>query len=81
MAKTYPEFDPPESYIIPEGISEGESFEDIATFKVKTGGKICLTKIGDAALMDKKGPAAEPDDFGTEAGMSNRVSEAYKNRG
>jgi len=78
MASKYPEFSAPESYLIPEGIAEGETFEDIAQFKLKSNGKICLVKIGDAPILDDG--KEEPDDYGTEEGMGNRISEAYKNR-
>jgi len=74
----YPEFQPPDSYILPEGLKDGESFEDIATFRLKKSGKICIIKVGDAPILDDG--KEEPDDYGTEEGMSNRVSEAYKNR-
>lgn len=78
--KTYPEFKPPNSYIIPEGVSEGETFEDIATFRLKANGQICLTKIGDASLEEGNEKQSEPDDYGTESGMTSRLTDAYKGR-
>jgi len=74
----YPEFQPPESYILPEGLKDGETFEDIATFKLKKSGKICIIKVGDAPILDdgKK----DDEDYGTEEGMGNRITEAFKNR-
>jgi hypothetical protein len=80
MAGTkYPEFDIPDSFIVPEGVAEGETFEALGTFKLKANGKACLTKIDQAPIYadDKQ---EEPDDYGTKEGMSNRLSEAYKNR-
>jgi hypothetical protein len=81
MAGTkYPEFDPPDAYILPEGLKEGETFEDIATFKLKPSGQICIIKVGDAPLLDNGKKEDQPEDYGTAEGMGNRLSEAYKNR-
>jgi len=74
----YPEFQPPESYILPEGLKDGETFEDIAQFKLKSNGKICLVKIGDAPILDEG--KKDDEDYGTEEGMGNRITEAFKNR-
>jgi len=76
----YPEFDIPDDYIVPEGVAEGETFEDIAEFKLKPNGQVCIVKIGSSPLLEDKGKK-EPDDYGTAAGMESRISEAYKNRG
>ncbi len=77
---TYPEFDIPEDFIVPEGVNEGETFKALGTFKLKANGKMCLTKIDESPIYaDKKDN--EPDDFGTAEGMGNRVTEAYRNRG
>ncbi len=79
MAAKYPEFDIPEDFIVPEGINEGETFEALGTFKLKANGRMCLTKINESPIYaDEKDN--EPEDFGTKQGMSNRISEAYKNR-
>ena len=43
------EFTPPEG-AIPAGTPEGESFESMATFEVKKGGRLCLKAIGDTAM-------------------------------
>jgi len=74
----YPEFQPPESYILPEGLKDGETFEDIATFKLKKSGKICIIKVGDAPILDEG--KKDDEDYGTEEGMGNRITEAFKNR-
>jgi len=74
----YPEFQPPESYILPEGLKDGETFEDIATFKLKKSGKICIIKVGDAPILDEG--KKDNEDYGTEEGMGNRITEAFKNR-
>jgi len=81
MAAQYPEFKPPDSYILPEGLKDGETFEDIATFKLKPSGQICIIKVGNEPLLASGKNAADSEDYGTEEGMSNRISEAYKNRG
>lgn len=80
MSSKYPEFKTPESYIIPEGIKEGESFEDICSIKLKANGKLCLIKLGDSPLYADNKDDGEPEDFGTEEGMGSRISEAYRNR-
>jgi len=79
MKSSYPEFKAPSSYIIPEGVQEGETFEDIAQFRVKANGQICLTKIGDSSL-EEDNAKEEPDDFGSEQGLTSRITEAYRNR-
>jgi hypothetical protein len=74
----YPEFDIPDNFIVPEGVAEGETFEALGTFKLKPNGRMCIIKVDDAPIYsDKKD---EEDDYGTEEGMGNRISEAYKNR-
>lgn len=40
------EFKPPEGLAIPEGKSDGDTFEMMATFKVK-GNRLCLVAMGD----------------------------------
>ncbi len=78
----YPEFQVPDSYILPEQVQEGETFEDICTLRVKANGKVCLEKIGDAPIYSEDGKKdEEPEDYGTESGMESRVTEAFKNRG
>ena len=46
MTKTI-EFKMPEALEIPDGISNGETFESMATFQVKKGGRLCLVAIGE----------------------------------
>jgi hypothetical protein len=75
---TYLEFDAPKDFIAPEGISEGESFEEICTLKLKANGKLCLVKLGDAPLDDGKDDHDEDD---SEAGFKSRITDAFKNRG
>jgi hypothetical protein len=81
MSASYPEFSTPSGYILPEGVQEGETFEDIARFRVKANGKICLVKIGDSTLSEDGKSDQEPDDIGSADGMTSRLTTAYKNRG
>jgi hypothetical protein len=72
----YPEFDIPKDFIVPEGLQEGETFEALGTFKLKSNGKMCLTKVDQSSIYsDDKD---EPDDFGTAQGFGNRITQAYK---
>ena len=81
MSASYPEFKTPSGYIVPEGLNEGETWEDIATFRLKANGQMCVVKIGDSAIKEEgKAANGEPDDLGTEEGMTSRLTTAYKNR-
>lgn len=44
------EFKPPPEYKAPEGKQSGDEFEDVATFKIKPDGTLCLTMIGDIEM-------------------------------
>lgn len=75
------DFPIPKGYVVPEGLNEGETFEDIASFRLQKDGKICLTKIGDSSILeDGKEDKSEPDDYGTAEGMESRLTTAYKER-
>lgn len=81
MADRYPSFDIPDDFIVPEGVAEGETFEALGTFKLKSGGKMCIVKVDQSPLYaDKKEKDEEPEDFGTQSGMESRITEAYRNR-
>jgi len=43
------EFTPPKG-VVPEGVSAGEEFDAVSTFRVKDGGEICLVQIGDVKM-------------------------------
>lgn len=78
----HPEFKTPQGYIVPEGLNEGETFEDIATFKLKSNGQVCITKMGDSPIQDEGSETKddEPADLGTATGMESRLTTAYRNR-
>jgi hypothetical protein len=81
MSASYPEFKTPSDYIVPEGLNEGEIFEDICTLKLKSNGQLCIVKIGDSAIKEEgKAAKSEPEDLGTEEGITSRLTEAYRNR-
>lgn len=50
------EFKPPKDVAVPEGLASGETFSEMATFRLKPNGDLCLVAIGDAQLpgYDKK---------------------------
>lgn len=50
------EFTPP-SGSLPEGVSDGEEFELVCTFRVK-GKKVCITQMGDTKMP---GYGSKPD--------------------
>lgn len=57
------EFKPPKGFMVPEGVSNGGTFEQLCTFKMKGNGDICLIAMGDTAMPgygDKQGPEPDP---------------------
>lgn len=63
-----PEFDLPDGYQPPdEGMKEGAEFQDLATFRLKPGGKtMCLIEVGEGRHAIRSGSAhapAQPDDY------------------
>jgi hypothetical protein len=41
------EFTPPKAFTIPEGTDAGDTFSEMATFRVKSNGDLCLVAIGE----------------------------------
>lgn len=41
------EFKIPAGFTVPEGTSAGDDFQEMATFRVKPGGTMCLVAIGE----------------------------------
>lgn len=41
------EFTPPKGLAVPENKAEGDTFESMATFRIKKGGRMCLVAIGE----------------------------------
>lgn len=60
------EFPIPEGFTVPEGTMDGGSFESMATFRLKSKGKMmCITAIGETKLAGyEKGET--PDSGGKE---------------
>lgn len=56
------EFTPPAEFALPEGVTEGEDFDAVCTFRVKGEGTVCLVQMGDAKMpgYDGKEAASEP---------------------
>lgn len=44
------EFQIPEGFMLPEGAEPGEDFDLVCSLRVKSGGTLCLTKIGDVEM-------------------------------
>lgn len=61
------EFSPPEGLAVPEGKTEGDTFESMATFRIKKNGKMCLVAIGDLKM-----PGYEDRDEGGEVASKYR---------
>lgn len=61
MAKLV-EFTPPKGLAVPENKAEGDTFESMATFRIKKGGRMCLVAIGDYEMpgyIDKPDEGSE----------------------
>lgn len=58
----YVEFVPPKGWMPPEssGDDSGE-FDLVCTFKVKPGPKLCMTKLGDTPMPERKEKDKAPD--------------------
>lgn len=65
------EFKPPAG-LVPEGSEEGTEFEEVATFRVKKNGEICLVAIGEHQ-MPGYGGKGHDDSYGEKA--SSRYAE------
>lgn len=59
MAKRI-EFDPPEGFVMPEGVAENEDFEVMAAVRVKPDGRLCLVELDGIRMPGFK----EDDDDG-----------------
>lgn len=44
------EFMPPQGFTVPEGVSPGDSFDLVCSFKMKDSGMICMTELGDTKM-------------------------------
>lgn len=44
------EFKAPEGFTLPEGKQAGDTFEEVATFKIKPDGSLCLVELGDVKM-------------------------------
>jgi hypothetical protein len=65
------EFKPP-SGLVPEGAEDGTEFEEVATFRVKKNGDICLVAIGEHQMPGYSGKGHD-NDYGEKA--ANRYAE------
>lgn len=64
------EFTPPEGLTAPEGKDKGDTFESMATFRIKSDGRFCLVAIGDHKLPGYDDN--EPRDEGREVASKYR---------
>lgn len=68
------EFKPPPG-LVPEGAEEGTEFEEVATFRVKKNGTICLVAIGENQMPGYDGKSSTQE-YGERAGQ--RYTEAME---
>lgn len=67
------EFAPPKGFAVPEGTTEGQRFESMATFQVKKNGDLCLVAIGDSKM-----PGYEDKKESTYRNEGAEVANAYR---
>jgi len=48
------EFGIPEGFTAPEGVEAGEDFDLVCSLRMKAGGTLCLTKLGDVEMPGYK---------------------------
>jgi hypothetical protein len=72
------EFIPPKEVAMPEGITEGEDFDLVCTFRMKSGGVVCMTKMGDADMpgYESKGQRARPESKPDYSAMADSMQQA-----
>lgn len=60
------EFAIPEGFTLPEGAEPGEDFDLVCSLRVKAGGTLCLTKLGDVEMpgYNDKEPKTERPEYG-----------------
>jgi hypothetical protein len=60
------EFAIPEGFTLPEGAEPGEDFDLVCSLRVKAGGTLCLTKLGDVEMpgYKNKEPKTERPEYG-----------------
>lgn len=63
------EFKPPAG-LVPEGAEDGTTFEEVATFKVKSNGNICLVAVGEHQMPGYS-------DKGHDASYGERAGQRY----
>lgn len=68
------EFTPPKGFVGPEGKESGDTFESMATFKIKSNGRMCLVAIG-----DHKMPGYDKDKESTYRDEGGEVASRYHN--
>ncbi len=80
-------FTAPKEYTVPEGITEGDTFDVAATMKLEESGKLCLVKIDDIPMPGYKDEAAKgekaqgADMAGAEADLAARYQSAMAQAG
>lgn len=60
---------------MPEGVSPGDEFELVCTFRLKESGTVCLTQFGETEMQDDKAEA-RPDYSDHVAEMRGAMTES-----
>lgn len=80
-------FTAPKEYTVPEGITEGDTFDVAATMKLESGGKLCLVKVDDIPMpgyeeeADKGRKAQGSEEAGESADLASRYQSAMAQAG
>jgi hypothetical protein len=53
------EFTPPPEFSMPEGVTSGEDFDAVCTFRIGMNGAVCLVQMGDAKMPGYDGSLKE----------------------
>jgi hypothetical protein len=71
------EFKPPKGWMPPEGMSSGDTFDQLCSFRMKANGDICLIAIGETPMPGYGDKPAPPSDGMKEMGdrYSSKVRE------
>ena len=76
--ENYPEFEVPTGYKAPEGVKPGDTFEELATFRMKPDGSMCLVEVAGVTVGGKSKEEAIEEEV--EPGVAERFSK-YRSGG
>ena len=70
------EFKMPKGFTLPEGTSHGDQFQEMATFRVKPNGSLCLVGVGDHKLPGYKTGNEMPEESPSKS-MGDKAASRY----